>query len=180
MVGAHSCVPDQLGSVPTGSEYFNRVSHPSTEISGCLPRSSRFFSFPSNHVKSIVWFRNFHVKIKCLYYELWLYLYWLANINTHRSGLRSSKFVCLQIVSFGSTLLFIGDGFCSGALIPWGLSTIIFWVLKQSLPGSGKGGTMTMARLWLTAVLLVVARWATDLNITFTSCVLCTTLTVDK
>ena len=39
---------------------------------------------------------------------------------------------------------------------------------------------MTAARLRLAPEIVVVARWSTDLDVIFTSSVLCTTLTVDE
>ena len=48
-------------------------------------------------------------------------------------------------------------------------------LLQQGLPGSGEGGAMTAARLWLALVLVVVARWSTDLDVIFViSSVRCT------
>ena len=38
-------------------------------------------------------------------------------------------------------------------------------LLQQGLPGSGEGGAMTAARLRLASVLVVVARWSTDLDV---------------
>ena len=40
-------------------------------------------------------------------------------------------------------------------------------LLQQVLPGSGEGGAMTAARLQLASVLVVVARWSTDLDVIF-------------
>ena len=40
-------------------------------------------------------------------------------------------------------------------------------LLQQRLPGSGEGGAMTAARIRLTSVLVVVARWSTDLDVIF-------------
>ena len=42
-------------------------------------------------------------------------------------------------------------------------------LLQQGLPGSGEGRTMPAARLRLASVLVVIARWSTDLNAFFTS-----------
>ena len=53
-------------------------------------------------------------------------------------------------------------------------------LLQQGLPGSDEEGAMTAARLRLAPVLVVVARWSTDLDVFFTSGVLCTTLTIDE
>ena len=53
-------------------------------------------------------------------------------------------------------------------------------LLQQDLPGSGEGGAKTAARLRLAPVLEVVAKWSTDLDVFFTSCILYTTLTVDE
>ena len=39
-------------------------------------------------------------------------------------------------------------------------------LLQQVVPDSGDGGAMTTARLWLASVLIVVARWSTDLDVT--------------
>ena len=40
---------------------------------------------------------------------------------------------------------------------------------QQVVPGSGDGGAMTAALLRLASVLVVVARWFTDLDVIFTS-----------
>ncbi len=50
-------------------------------------------------------------------------------------------------------------------------------LLQQGLPGSGEGGAMTAARLRLASVLVVIARWSTDLDVIFIiSRVRCTTM----
>ena len=53
-------------------------------------------------------------------------------------------------------------------------------LLQQVVPDSGDGGVMMAARLRLASVLVVVARWSTDLDVIFISNVLCTTLTIDE
>ena len=54
-------------------------------------------------------------------------------------------------------------------------------LLQQGLPGSGKGGAMTAARLRLASVLVVVARWSTDLDVIFIiSTARCTTMIEDE
>ena len=54
-------------------------------------------------------------------------------------------------------------------------------LLQQGLPGSGEGGAMTAARLRLASVLVVVARWSTDLDVIFIiSSVRCTTMIEDE
>ena len=54
-------------------------------------------------------------------------------------------------------------------------------LLQEGLPGSGEGGAMTAARLRLTSVLVVVARWSTDLDVIFIiSSVHCTTMIEDE
>ena len=54
-------------------------------------------------------------------------------------------------------------------------------LLQQGLPGSGEGGAMTAPRLWLALVLVVVARWSTDMVvICITSVVLCTVMIEDE
>ena len=40
-------------------------------------------------------------------------------------------------------------------------------LLQQGLPGSGEGGAMTAVRLRLASVIVVVARWSTDLDVIF-------------
>ena len=40
-------------------------------------------------------------------------------------------------------------------------------LLQQVLPSSSDGGVMTAARLWLALVLVVVARWSSDLDVIF-------------
>ena len=47
-------------------------------------------------------------------------------------------------------------------------------LLQQVVPDSGDGGVMTTARLRLASVLVVVARWSTDLDVIFISGVRCT------
>ena len=42
-------------------------------------------------------------------------------------------------------------------------------LLQQVVPGSGEGGAMTAARLRLTSVLAIVARWSMNLDVIFTS-----------
>ena len=42
-------------------------------------------------------------------------------------------------------------------------------LLQQVLPGSGEGEAMIAARLRLASVLVVVARWSTDLDVIFIS-----------
>ena len=49
--------------------------------------------------------------------------------------------------------------------------------LLQGLPGSDVGGAMTAARHRLVSVLVVVARWSTDLDVIYFTSVLCTTVT---
>ena len=54
-------------------------------------------------------------------------------------------------------------------------------LLQQVVPGSGDGGAMTAARLRLASVLVVVARWSTDLDVIFIiSSVRCTTIIEDE
>ena len=54
-------------------------------------------------------------------------------------------------------------------------------LLQQRLPGSKEGGVMTAARLLLTSVLVVVARWSTDLDvICIISGVRCTAMIEDE
>ena len=53
-------------------------------------------------------------------------------------------------------------------------------LLQQVVPGSGDGGAMTAARLWLASVLVVVARWSTNLDVIFISGIRCTAMTEDE
>ena len=53
-------------------------------------------------------------------------------------------------------------------------------LLQQLVPGSGDGGAMTAARLRLASVLVVVARWSTDLDVIFISGVRCTAMIEDE
>ena len=49
------------------------------------------------------------------------------------------------------------------------------------MPGSGDGGAMTAARLRLASVLVVVARWSTDLDVIFIiSGIRCTAMIEDE
>ena len=53
-------------------------------------------------------------------------------------------------------------------------------LLQQVVPDFGDGAAMTAARLRLASVLVVVARWSTDLDVIFISGVRCTTMIEDE
>ena len=53
-------------------------------------------------------------------------------------------------------------------------------LLQQVVPGSSDGGAMTAACIWLASVLVVVARWSTDLDVIFISGVRCTVMIKDE
>ena len=54
-------------------------------------------------------------------------------------------------------------------------------LLQQVVPGSGKGGAMTAARLRLASVFIVVARWFRNLDVIFIiSDVRCTVIMEDE
>ena len=54
-------------------------------------------------------------------------------------------------------------------------------LLQQVVPDSGDGGVMMAARLRLASVLVVVARWSTDLDVIFIIfSVRCTTIVEDE
>ena len=53
-------------------------------------------------------------------------------------------------------------------------------LLQQVVLGSGDGGAMTAARLGLASVLVVVARWSTNLDIIFISRVRCIAMIEDE
>ena len=54
-------------------------------------------------------------------------------------------------------------------------------LLKQVVPDSDDGGAMTAARLRLASVLVVVARWSTDLDvISIISVIRCTAMIEDE
>ena len=56
-----------------------------------------------------------------------------------------------------------------------------YCLLQQGVPYSGDGRAMTAARLWLASVLVVVARWSTDLNVIFIiSGIRCTAMIEDE
>ena len=48
------------------------------------------------------------------------------------------------------------------------------------MSGSGDGGAMTAARLRLTSVLVVVARWSVNLDVIFISGIRCTAMIEDE
>ena len=48
------------------------------------------------------------------------------------------------------------------------------------MPGSDDGGAMTAARLRLASVLVVVARWSTNLDVIFISSIRCTAMIEDE
>ena len=48
------------------------------------------------------------------------------------------------------------------------------------MPGSGDRGAMMAAGLWLASLLVVVARWSTDLDVIFISDVYCTAMIEDE
>ena len=84
------------------------------------------------------------------------------------SSRSSSTFVFLQVESFRSTLLFISG---VAVLLRWSYGALARrlpdCLLQQVLPGSDEGGAMTAARLRLSSVFVVVARWSTDLDVNF-------------
>ena len=53
-------------------------------------------------------------------------------------------------------------------------------LLQQVVPGSGDGGAMTAARLRLTSVFVVVARWSTNLDVIFIFGIRCTAMLEDE
>ena len=53
-------------------------------------------------------------------------------------------------------------------------------LLQQVVPSSGDGGAMTAARLRLASVLVVVARWSTNLDVIFISGIRCTAMIEDE
>ena len=54
-------------------------------------------------------------------------------------------------------------------------------LLQQVVPDSGEGGVMTAARLRLVSVIVVVARWSTDMDVIFIiSSVRCTAMIEDE
>ena len=53
-------------------------------------------------------------------------------------------------------------------------------LLQQVVPGSGDGGAMTAARLRLASMLVVVARWSTNLDVIFISGIRCTAMIKDE
>ena len=70
-------------------------------------------------------------------------------------------------------------------LVPWSYRAIARrlpdCLLQQVVPDSGDGGAMTAARLRLASVLVVVARWSTDLDVIFIIfSVRCTTMIEDE
>ena len=92
----------------------------------------------------------------------------LSLVDLLGSVCRSSLFVCLQVGSFRSILLFNDDGYSFDALVLQALAQqLLHYLLQQVLPGSGEEGATTAARLRLASVLVVVARWSTDLNVIF-------------
>ena len=66
-------------------------------------------------------------------------------------------------------------------LVLWGLSTTTSRLsTTTSFPGSNEGGAMTVARLRLASVLVVVARWSTNLDVIFISGIRCTVMIEDE
>ena len=53
-------------------------------------------------------------------------------------------------------------------------------LLQQVVPDSDDGGAMTAARLRLASVLVVVARWSTDLDVIFIISSVCCTMVEDE
>ena len=54
------------------------------------------------------------------------------------------------------------------------------YIQEQGLPGSGDGGVMMATPLRLVSMLMVLTRWFMDLDVIFTSGILCTHLTFDE
>ena len=66
-------------------------------------------------------------------------------------------------------------------LVLWAIAQRLSdYLLQQVVPRSGDGGAMMAARLRLASVLVVVARWSTDLDVIFISGVRCTAMIEDE
>ena len=92
----------------------------------------------------------------------------LSSVDPQGSGLYSCVFLCLQVGSFRSKLLFNGNGCCSGALVLYGLSTTTSRVsttisFAQFQGGRGDDGDVPSSR----SVLVIIARWSMDLDVIF-------------
>ena len=93
----------------------------------------------------------------------------------------SSMFVCLRFGTFdlryfSSEVVAVLGCWSYGALA----RRLPDCLLQQVVPGSGDGGAMTAARLRLASVLVVVARWSTNLDVIFISGIRCTAMIEDE
>jgi hypothetical protein len=92
------------------------------------------------------------------------------------SGQFSCSLVGFQVSLFPFTIVIIGNGSCSGALVLWGLGTMnsrfstTTSFTKTSFAGSGEGGARTTTCLQLAPLCVVVARWSKFLFIIFLDC----------
>ena len=92
----------------------------------------------------------------------------LSLVDLYGSVRHSSTFACILVGFFPSMLLFIGDSCCSGALVPWGLSTTTFRLsTTTSFVRLRRGRAAAAACFQLASVLVVVVRWSTDLDVIF-------------
>ncbi|XBI81958.1 hypothetical protein VPH35_090759 [Triticum aestivum] len=106
-----------------------------------------------------------------------IYLWWICSdlVVVH---LRSCVFGLdpSDLRYFSSTAVAVLGCWSCGALA----RRLLDCLLQQVVPGSGDGGAMTAARLWLASVLVVVARWSTNLDVIFISGIRCTAMIEDE
>ena len=108
----------------------------------------------------------------------WIYLWWICS-DLIVVRLRSCVFGLdpSDLRYFSSAAVAVLGCWSYGALA----RRLPDCLLQQVVPGSGDGGAMTAARLRLASVLVVVARWSTDLDVIFIiSRLRCTTMIEDK
>ena len=102
-----------------------------------------------------------------------------SSVDLFGFGLRS------DVYRFDPSDLRLSSSMMVADLVCWSYGTLARRLSDclppQDLPGSGEGGAITAARLQLATVLVVVARWSTDMVVIFiTSVVLCIAMIEDE
>ena len=79
--------------------------------------------------------------------------------------------LCLCVFGLDSSYLCYSTTAVVAVLVRWSYGVLARrlpdYLIQQVLPGSDEGGAMTAARLRFASVLVVVARWSTDLDVIF-------------
>ena len=106
-----------------------------------------------------------------------IYLWWICSDLV-------VVFLCSCVFGLDFSDLRYSSSAAIAVLVRWSYGTLARrlsdCLLQQVVPNSGDGGAMTAARLRLASVLVVVARWSTNLDVIFISGIRCTAMIEDE